>query len=71
MNRDIDDGDGTGKLANAKDRESLDQNVRPRRTCERRLQGQEGGNETRHSEHRRTTDTCNDSSRVAVGRGQG
>ena len=27
MNRDIDDGDGTGELANAKDRESLDLNV--------------------------------------------
>ena len=27
MNRDIDNGDGNGELANAKDRESLDLNV--------------------------------------------
>ena len=45
---------------------------RTRRTCERRLQGQDSGNETRQGEHRRTTDACNDSCRVAVvgGRGQ-
>ena len=66
MNRDIDDGDGTGELANAKDRESLDQNVETAAHVRAATPGKESGNETRQGEHRRTTDACNDNCRTAV-----
>ena len=50
---DIDDGDGTGGLANAKDRESQDLNVE---TATHGASGDSrGGNETRRGGHRRTT----------------